>query len=152
AQVLALSRTELAGAFLKAARKYQNDNDLFAVELALDKAYYAAGLSRLESAGAPAALVRHFQRQIDATNLLTALKLRGREVDTATGELFVPGGREVKRTLFDAVILDAEGGALQALADGPFAGVASAAAQGDLAAAEGEVRQLLDAGAKRLAA
>ncbi len=152
AQVLALSRTELAGAFLKAARKYQNDGDLFALELALDKAYYAAGLARLEAAGAPSALLRHFQRQIDATNLLTALKLRGREVDSHTGDLFVPGGREVKRALFDAVLLDTEGGALQALAGGPFAGVAGAAAQGNLAAAEGEVRKLLDAGAKRLAA
>ena len=37
-----------------------------------------------------------------------------------------------------------------ALTAGGFA--ARAAAQGDLAAAEGEVRQLLDAGAKRLAA
>ncbi len=152
AQVLALSRTELAAAFLRAARQYQNDADLFAVELALDQAYYAAGLQRLRDAGAPAELVRHFQRQIDATNLLTALKLRGREVDTLPGELFVPGGREVKRAVFDALLTDAEGGALQALSDGAFSGVADAAARGDLAAAEGEVRRLLDAGAKRLAA
>lgn len=150
AQVLALSRSELATAFLKAARQYQNDQDLFAVELALDKAYYAAALQRLKDAGAPSELVRHFQRQIDATNLLTALKLRGREVDIQPGELFVPGGREVKRAVFEALLADGEGG-LQALSDGAFAGVAEAAARGDLAAAEGEVRRLLDAGAKRLA-
>ena len=152
AQVLALSRTELAGAFLKAARAYQNDSDLFAVELALDKAYYAVSLERLQAAGAPAALVRQFQRALDAPNLLTALKLRGRAIDPDASALFVPGGREVKRALFDAVLLDPESSALQALAGGSFAGVASAAAQGDLAAVEGDVRKLLDAGAKRLAA
>lgn len=151
AQVLALSRTELAGAFLKAARRYQNDNDLFALELALDQAYYATVLERAERAGAPDELMRHFRRQIDATNLLTALKVSGREVDVPTSELFVPGGRDVKRQLFDALVLDTEGSALQALAGGPFAAVAEAAAKGDLAGAEAEVRSMLDASAKRLA-
>jgi V/A-type H+-transporting ATPase subunit C len=150
AQVLALSRTELAGAFLKAARKYQNDNDLFAVELALDQAYYAATMDGLARAKAPTDLVRYFQRRIDATNLLTALKLRGRQTDSHTDDLFVPGGRDVNRALFDAVLNDLEGSALQTVAGGAFAGVASAAAAGDLAGAEAEVRKLLDAGAKRL--
>ncbi len=151
AQVLALSHTALAGAFLKAARRYQNDGDLFALELALDKAYYVTVLERAERAGAPDDLMRHLRREIDATNLLTALKLRGRDVGVAGDELFVPGGRDVKRALFDALLLDSEGSALQTLANGPFSGVATAAARGDLAGAEAEVRALLDASAKRLA-
>ncbi len=151
AQVVAFSRTELSGAFLRAARRYQQDGDLFALELALDQAYFAAVLARAERAGAPAALVRHFQRQIDATNLLTALKLRGRETAVPASELFVPGGREVKRALFDALLRDDETNALQQLAGGTFAPVADAAARGDLAGAEGEARRLLDASAKRLA-
>src|SRR5690606_7311470 len=92
AQVIAFSKNELGRAFLKAARRYQDDKDLYALELALDKAYFEALSSRADAVGAPAELKRHFQREIDATNLLTALKLRGRGVDR---DLFVPGGKEV---------------------------------------------------------
>lgn len=146
AQVLAFSRNELGRAFLAASRRYQNDKDLYALELALDKAYYRALLSRAEKVGAPADLKRHFQREIDATNLLTALKLRGRGADR---DLFVPGGQEVPATLFDAIMLDGSDGALQALANTGFAAVAEA---GDLSAAEAAVRAVLDRSARRLAA
>lgn len=150
AQVLALSRTDLASAFLRAARKYQEDGELFRLELTLDKAYFETARANLVSAGAPKELLRHFARQVDATNLLTALKLRGREVDLSPSELFVPGGTEVKRDLFEALLLDPDASALQALSGGAFAGVAQAATGGNLAAAEAEVRALLDRSAKRL--
>ena len=146
AQVIAFSKNELGRAFLKAARRYQDDKDLYALELALDKAYFEALSSRADEVGAPAELKRHFQREIDATNLLTALKLRGRGVDR---DLFVPGGKEVPATLFDAIMLEGGEGALQALATTSFAAVASA---GDLNQAEGAVRAVLDRSAKRLAA
>lgn len=146
AQVLAFAHSPIGGAFLKAARRYQTDNDLYALELALDKAYYQAVLERAEAASAPADFQRHLQREIDATNLLTALKLRGRGVDH---ELFVPGGKEVSRAQFDAMMLDSEGSALQGLAGGSFAGVIATT---DLSSAEGVVRSVLDASAKRLAA
>lgn len=146
AQVLAFSKNELGSAFLRAARRYQDDKDLFALELALDKAYYEALVSRAERVGAPAELKRHFQREIDATNLLTALKLRGRGADRA---LFVPGGKEVPATLFDAIMLEGGEGALQALANTSFAAVAAAR---DLSEAERAVRAVLDRSAKRLAA
>lgn len=148
AQVLALSRTEVAAAFLKAARRYQSDHDLYSLELALDQAYYRALLERADRAGAPAELKRHLQREIDATNLRTALKVRGR-AQGAAPELFVPGGRELSRATFDALLLDADG-AMQALAGGSFAAVAAAAA--DLGAAEAEIRKVLDASARRSAA
>ncbi len=152
AQILRLARTELTAAFLKAARKYQNDGDLFSLELALDKAYYESGLERLEQAGAPADLVRYFRREIDAANLLTTIKLRGREVSVDPGQLFIPGGREVKRALFDALVRDPDSNAIQTLANGSLADVAAAAAQADPAKVEAEVRKVLDAGAKRLSA
>lgn len=146
AQVLAFSKNELGSAFLKAARRYQQDQDLYALELALDKAYFKALLTRSEKVGAPKDFIRHVQREIDATNLLTALKLRGRGADR---ELFVPGGKEVPATVFDAIMLDQEGGALQALASTGFAGVVQAS---DLSEAEAEIRSVLDRSAKRLAA
>lgn len=146
AQVLAFGKNELGRAFLKAARRYQEDKDLYGLELALDKAYFETLLTRAERVGAPAELVRHIRREIDATNLLTALKLRGRGVDRS---LFVPGGKEVPATLFDAVMAEGSEGALQALASTSFAAVASAP---DLGAAEGAVRAVLDRSAKRLAA
>lgn len=146
AQLLAFTHNEMGGAFLKAARRYQNDNDLYALELALDKAYYKAVQERAEQAGAPAELKRHLQREIDATNLLTALKLRGRGVDH---DVFVPGGKEVGLATFDAIMLDGEASALQVLTDTGFAAVANT---NDLNAAEAAVRQVLDRSAKRLAA
>ncbi len=144
AQLLALTRNPIGSAFLRAARRYQSDSDLFAVELALDQAYYKAVANGLKEAGAPAQLQRHFQREIDATNLRTALKLRGGGVKA---ELFVPGGRDVSRATFDAIMADADSGALQALAGGPFAAVAQAAG---LSEAETVIRSVLDLSAKRL--
>ncbi len=152
AQVLALSRTDLAGAFLRAARRYQSDQDLFAVELALDQAYFRALQDRAEAAKAPPALKRHVQREIDAANLLTALKVSGRALTVDSSQLFVPGGREIKRPLFDAVLLEANANNLQGLSATSFAAVADVAASGDLSAVEGEVRKVLDHSAKRLAA
>lgn len=146
AQVLAFTGSPIGAAFLKAARRYQADNDLYSLELSLDKAYYEATLQRAEDAGAPADLMRHLQREVDATNLLTALKLRGTGVDH---ELFVPGGKEISRAQFDAIMLDTEGSALQGLAGGSFAAVAGTT---DLSGAEGVIRGVLDAGAKRMAA
>jgi len=148
AQTLALGRTEVGTAFLKAARRYQSDHDLYALELSLDQAYYRALLGRADRAGAPAELRRHLQREIDATNLRTALKMRGRGQGVAP-ELFVPGGREVSRSVFDALLLDADGAA-QGLAGGSFAAVANVA--NDLGAAEAEIRNVLDRSARRTAA
>jgi len=146
AQVLAFAHSPLGSPFLKAARRYQSDHDLYALELALDKAYHEAVLERADAAGAPADFTRYLQREVDATNLLTALKLRGKGVDH---ELFVPGGKEVSRAQFDAIMLDTEGTALQGLGGGSFAGVAGTT---DLSAAEGVIRGVLDGSAKRMAA
>lgn len=146
AQLLAFTHNEIGGAFLRGARRYQNDNDLYALELALDKAYYKAVQARAEQAGAPADLKRHLQREVDATNLLTALKLRGRGVDH---DLFVPGGKEISLATFDALMLDSEGSALQSLANTSFDAVVGT---NDLNEAETAVREVMDRSARRLAA
>ncbi|HRP46660.1 MAG TPA: V-type ATPase subunit [Trueperaceae bacterium] len=149
AQVLAIAHTEVTTAFLKAARRYQNDLDLYALEVSLDQAYYAAVLSRADAAHAPAGLKRYLQREIDGTNLRTALKVRGVGAQAAA-ELFVPGGREIKRSAFDAIVNDTDGSALAALAGGTFAAAAAAAAGGSLSDADAEIRKVLDADAHRL--
>lgn len=149
AQVLALAHTEVTSAFLRAARRYQSEPDLYALEVALDQAYYAGLLERAEKAKAPEGLKRYLQREVDATNLRTALKLRGAGAGAAR-DLFIGGGREVKRATFDAIVADPEGG-LSALAGTSFAGVAAAASSdGGLGAAEAQVRKVLDEDAHRL--
>ncbi len=150
AQVLAVARSEVTAAFVKAARRYQNDPDLYTLEVALDQAYYAAILSRAEGAHAPEGLKRYLQTEIDATNLRTALKVRGTSAH-AVADLFVRGGHEIKRATFDTIVNDAEGTSLGVLAGGSFAAVAAVATgEGGLGAAEAEIRKVLDADAHRL--
>ncbi len=146
AQLLAFGGGELTTAFHRAARRYHGDHDLYALELALDKAYYRAVGDRARALGAPVALLRYLEREVDAANLRTALKLRGQGADA---ELFLAGGHEVRRTFFDALMSDGDASALQALNGTAFAAVASVEG---LSAAEAVIRGVLDRSARRLAA
>ena len=147
AQVIAFTSTPLRGAFVRAVARYQQDGDLYQLELAIDRAYYKVFLAGVKAAGAPAAYVRHVQREIDATNLRTALKLRG--IAATPGELFVPGGREITPAMFESLRSDEGQGALQVLAGTGFAAVAEAE---DPAAREQRIRAIMDRSARRLAA
>jgi V/A-type H+-transporting ATPase subunit C len=104
---------------------------------------------RAEDVNAPAGLLRYLQREIDATNLRTALKVRG--TGAVAADLFVPGGHDIRQAAFEALVNDPDAGALSALAGSAFSAAASAAAAGDLGTAEGEIRKVLDADARRLA-
>ncbi len=147
AQALLATPTPLRGAFARAAQRYQSDGDLYALELSLDRAYFKLVLEALKRLNAPQDFVRYFRREVDATNLRTALKLRGRMAETA--DLFIPGGKEVSRATFDAIVNDPSQGALQALAGTSFSEVAEAAT---LTEAEEAIREVLNRNAKRLAA
>jgi len=144
AQALSLAKHPLAPAFTRAARKYASDGDLLAFEVALDRAAFA-DLSASAARSGSDIFVEHVQREIDAANLRTALKLSGRDQDVSS--LFLAGGRQVKRDLFDQVV-EAGVSGLARLSAGPFADVARAE---DLADAERLIRQALDAAAKRAA-
>ena len=146
AQALAVTKTPLKSAFSKAAARYQTDGDLYALELAIDRAYYQVLLQRLRRAGAPTSFMRHVVREVDATNLRTALKLRG--VAEEQEDVFVPGGREIDRSLFEAVRSDPSKGALQALSGTAFEAVAET---DTLAEAEQRIREVLDASARAAA-
>lgn len=140
----ALSATPLKSAFIKAAQAYQADGDLYQLELALDRAYFRILFEVLEQLGAPADFVAYLRLEVDATNLRTALKLQGSE---RSAELFIPGGKQIGRSLFDAILSGASG-ALQGLSGTRFAAVAET---DSLAAAEKVIRGVLTQAARRLA-
>ena len=145
AQALSVTKHPLARAFARAARDYASEHDLLAFELALDHAYF--GLLAQEGAAGDTSETfrRHVQREIDAANLRTALKVAGRDI--AAGALFVEGGREIKRETF-LQLAEAGLSGLSALSSGTFASVAQA---DDLADAERAVRDALDDAARRAA-
>lgn len=143
AQVLSVTKHPLATAFTRAARSYATDGDLLAFEIALDHAYFAKLVEAAEAGGAPEKFRDHVRREIDATNLRTALKVAGREVEAS--RLFVPGGREVGR---DAFLQLAEAGVegLSQVSSRTFGEVTQAT---DLAGAERAIRRALDEAARR---
>lgn len=146
AQALLASPSPLKGPFARAAQVYSSDADLYKLELSLDRAYYKIISAKLKEINAPDDFVRYIKREIDATNLRTALKLQGSE---NSDDLFVSGGKEISRTIFDAVAAESSLAALQVLSTTSFAKVVEAQNLGE---AEGVIRDLLNHGAKRLAA
>ena len=90
--------------------------------------------------------MRYLRREVDATNLRTALKLRG--TDANADDLFISGGKEVSRATFDTILTDTSQGALQNLSGTSFAEVAET---DSLSEAEEVIRSVLNANAKRLA-
>jgi V/A-type H+/Na+-transporting ATPase subunit C len=148
AQILLASPTPLRGAFARAAAAYQTDKDLYKLELELDRAYYKLLLDGLDDAKAPAEFVRYIRREVDATNLRTALKLRSAGAN-ASDELFISGGKEISRSLFDSIVNDRSASTIQGLGATSFA---SATEAGSLAQAEDAIRNVLNQNARRISA
>lgn len=98
AQALVVAGHPLAGEFRAAVAAYAKDADLFALELRLDQAHHASVLASARALGASDTFRAYLALEIDATNLLTAVKLRGRGLDVDA--CFVPGGDAVSRTQF----------------------------------------------------
>lgn len=145
AQALAVTRHPLARTFVRAARDYAGSGDLFALELALDRAYFASLVDQAERRGASDVFQRYVQQEVDAANLRTALKLEGRSGDLT--RFFLPGGREVGRDAFLQVAAQGVQG-LSAFTTGTFSEVAQAE---DRADAERRIRSALDLAARRAA-
>jgi V/A-type H+-transporting ATPase subunit C len=146
AQALALTEHPLAPAFTAAVRQYVDDGDLYELELALDRAFAESLRDTVAQLPLPAGFKAYVALEIDATNLRTALKLRGREAEAA--DLFLPGGSSISSKQFAAIIADDEPETLGVLSGTPFAAVASA---GSLSAADSIIRAVLDETAHRLA-
>lgn len=149
AQVLGASGHPLADAVRRAARRYTDDSDLFGFELALDRAYTRTLVEQAKKLPVPKSFSDFVRLQADATNIRTALKLRGRTVPEA--DLFVDSGRGAgfSRAQFDALINDGGDQGLAQLSEGPFKAVAET---DSLGAAESVVREVLDDRVRRLAA
>ena len=141
AQAVAATGHPLSGAFTRAVAKFSSDGDLYDLELSLDRAYYQFIGETAQKGGFPADFRRYVQREVDATNIRTALKLQDAEGDHA--ELFVSGGKEVQRAAFDALL----GGDTQALSSTSFAEVSEAET---LSSAEEAIRENLDRNARKL--
>ncbi len=148
AQVLSASGHPLATEVRRAAKQYQDDADLFAFELAVDRAYTRTLLELAESLPVPAAFSNWVRLQADATNLRTALKLRGRPLPAA--DLFIDSGLRASfnRAAFLAVVADEGGQGLSHVAEGPFGAVASSESLG---AADSIIREVLDERVRKLA-
>lgn len=147
AQLLAIGRHPLSSAFSRAVSRYASDGDLYELELSLDRAFYQVVFEELAKHPHPEALARHFQREIDAANVRTALKVRNKEYSGEADSLFLKHGREIGRSLFANLCDDASDNALQALSQTSFAAVADSST---LSEAEAVIRELVDGSARRL--
>jgi len=143
-QVLALARHPLAEAFRRAAAAYAADGDLLAFEVSLDRAFYRGWSEDAGRLPAPDGFRRLVAAEVDAANLRTALKLRGREGDVA--RYFVEGGASLSATTFAEITRQPQGEPVPSLT-GPLAAVAGAAS---LSEVEVRLGDLLDAIARRL--
>ena len=148
AQAVAVTGHPLGSAFTRAVAQFSSDGKLYDLELTLDRAYYESLSEEVAKGGFPGDFSRYIQREIDATNIRTALKLRGadsEEADPTNVEaLFVKGGKEVRRQTFEALL----SGDLQVLSTTTFAEVAET---DNLSRAEEVLRAGLDAQARKLA-
>lgn len=143
-QLLSLSRHPLSEPFRRAAAAYAADTDLLAFEVSLDRAFYRGWAEDAERLPAPDGFRKLISAEIDASNLRTALKLRGRDGDP--GRYFVAGGGSLSAATFAEITRHPQGEAVPALT-GPLAVVS-----GSVTLAEVEVRlgAALDAIARRL--
>lgn len=145
AQALLATPTPLRGAFARAAQQYGSDGNLYNLELELDRAYYREVSKLLKKVNAPRDFERYLRREIDATNLRTALQMRGS--DANLDELFISGGKEISRQTADAIVNDSSAGSLQALSSTSFAAVADVENPSEI---EGAIRDTLGTSAKRM--
>jgi V/A-type H+/Na+-transporting ATPase subunit C len=145
AQVLMLRGHPLASAFRRAVASYAASGDLLELEVAIDLAYHEIARETVEGEKVPPAFERYLQAEVDATNLRTALKLRGRGLEPA--RFYVDGGRVVSRALFVEIASAPPGGSLPALRP-PFDAIGDAS---DLGSVEVGLRSVLERYARGLA-
>lgn len=134
AQVLQLPTHPLAKALRSAIA---GNPDPLALEVALDRDFYAYSLEKARRMREPA-LASYFSLQVDATNLLTAFKLQALGGSGAES-YFVPGGSAVNQVLFSR-IAGGDLGPLEGLNGTPLAAASGARTLGDL---ERALRQTL---------
>jgi V/A-type H+/Na+-transporting ATPase subunit C len=138
AGVAGINASPLAGEFRKAAQALTNNGNLLEYEVALDQAYYAAALKNADSS----ILKDYLRREVDAANLLTAMKLKASGAAQNLESYFVKGGKEVNLARFEQIV--GGNGGLEGL--NAFAKLSETP---DLGSAETAVRQILLENAKK---
>jgi V/A-type H+/Na+-transporting ATPase subunit C len=144
AQVLLLKGHPLAAAFRRAVATYATNGDLLELEVAIDLAYHETARETVEGESVPEAFERYLEVEVDATNLRTALKLRGRGLEP--GRFFLDGGRVLTRALFLEIAGAPQGASLPVLRP-PFDALGDAS---DLGSVEVGVRAVLERFARGL--
>ncbi len=147
AQVLGAAKHPLTQAVRKAARAYGESGDLFTFEVTLDRAFHESIAEAASDLPLPESFRGFLDLELQATNLRTALKLRGRDV--AAQEFFMAPRKSASaaRSVFDSIIADTGDDGLSALADTRFSAVADTKSLGD---ADAAIRAVLDAEVRRL--
>jgi V/A-type H+/Na+-transporting ATPase subunit C len=123
AGMLSLTASTLAPAFRKAVAQLAQDGDLFSFEVALDRAYFEGTIAGASSE----TLQKYLGREIDATNILTAQKLRAQGRSSGIDGYFLKGGREFGLERFNQLAAGAGGldglSAFASLADSKVCGL-----------------------------
>lgn len=143
-QPLAAARHPLADAFRRAAAQYRADQDLLRFEVALDRAFYQRWAHDAQKLPAPVGFRALAAAEVDATNLRTAMKLRGRQ--GSAEELYVKGGVSLPLSAFNAIAAQAKLEPLPTLT-GALAAASGLAAFGDV---DAKLELMLDKMAGRL--
>jgi V/A-type H+/Na+-transporting ATPase subunit C len=136
--VAGLNASPLAPAFRKAAQALTANNNLLEFEVALDQAYYNTAIKQADSG----VLKDYLRREVDAANLLTAMKLKVSNTAQNLESYFVKGGKEVNLARFEQIV--GGNGGLDGL--NAFAKLSETA---DLGSAETAVRQIMLENAKK---
>lgn len=137
--VAGMNASPLAMAFRKAAQNLTANGNLLEFEIALDQAYYETALKKADSS----ILKDYLRREVDAANILTALKLKASTVPEKLEGYFVKGGKEINQGRFEQIT--AGNGGMEGL--NAFARLADTT---DLGQAENTIRQILLETAKKL--
>jgi V/A-type H+-transporting ATPase subunit C len=143
AQALAVSHHPLTDAFVSAVSRYASSGDFYELEISLDRAYYETLFKELSRELHPPVFTSLIKLNIDATNLRTALTVDPKREDI--GELFIPRGKEITRSIFDALAEDRSASGLQALSGTSFAALAE---EGNADSAADVIRDALRAKVK----
>lgn len=95
--LMATWRMSYAGPLTEAFPEYAKKRSMTALELALDRAYYENAFEKLRGRSMNVALVREvLLREIDLTNIMTALQVVKDEIEPAESDrFFILGGREI---------------------------------------------------------
>ena len=143
-QRLALTGHPLTEPFRRAAAAYAADGDLLRFEVSLDRSFFQNWVADARRLPAPGGFRSLVVAELDAANLRTAMKLRGRSAD-AEG-FFVEGGRDLTAAAYARIAAEPVGEPRPRL-PGRLSG---ASGEGAFASVDARLAATLDTATRRL--